>query len=209
MKKFKTYGNETLHDVTVSRKIDGVRAHNTEQGILSRKDKPLYNIEMNCDVAEIFVKSWEDTVSLVRTRSEMPFDPSYVYELLPNLDSRLYLGTYEVLSPSMVSDLFDKVVEEGYEGLVLETTKWLYKVKSVENYDVPILGIVEGTGKYKGKLGAFVTERGKVGTGFSDEEREKFFTPTIIGETIEVKAMGLTPDGKFRHPRYHRMRFDK
>ena len=50
---------------------------------------------------------------------------------------------------------------------------------------------------------------GDIGTGFTDQEREQFTEEFIINKTIEVSCMMLTPDGKFRHPRYERLREDK
>lgn len=108
----------------------------------------------------------------------------------------------------------------GYEGLVLrQGDKWL-KVKPEETHDVLITGAVEGIGKHKGRLGALQTSKGAVGTGFTDLERESlwlwFLTGhsgdvpcNLEGQTIEVSCMHFTPDGKFRHPRFIRMRPDK
>jgi ATP-dependent DNA ligase len=49
---------------------------------------------------------------------------------------------------------------------------------------------------------------GKVGTGFSDAMRKEDWN-SRIGEFIEVECMQLTPDGKFRHPRFLKRRWDK
>ena len=69
--------------------------------------------------------------------------------------------------------------------------------------------MVEGTGKYVGMLGAFVTPMGRVGTGLTDAQRVEFFGDHMIGQTIEVEAMEVTGDGKLRHARFLRHRFDK
>ena len=47
--------------------------------------------------------------------------------------------------------------------------------------------------------------------GFSDEEREDIWAnQEKYGDAIiEVGAMSLTKDGKFRMPRFHRFRWDK
>jgi len=52
---------------------------------------------------------------------------------------------------------------------------------------------------------------GKVGVGFSDVERETWWTPVFRrpGIIIEVECMELTPAGRFRHPRFIRIREDK
>jgi len=48
---------------------------------------------------------------------------------------------------------------------------------------------------------------GNVGTGLTDDQRRQFWAKPPL--TIEVECMELTPDGKFRHPRFKRERFDK
>lgn len=206
--KFKTYKGEVLHNVEVSLKIDGIRAHKTANGIVSRANKPLYNISLDCDVAEVFLGSWEETVSAVRTHKGSPVKNEFIYSLIP-LDPRLYLGTFEVLSPEDVTALFQDAISKGYEGIVLKSNGTYFKVKPEETYDIKVLGVIGGKGRNSGRLGALVTEMGNVGTGFTDEQRKIMFNKNIIGSTIEVSCMGLTPSGKFRHPRFIRERFDK
>ena len=82
---------------------------------------------------------------------------------------------------------------------------WL-KVKSSDTFDVQVTDVVPGRGKHTGRMGALMTERGKVGTGFTDAQRSEVWQ---AGEIIEVECMSLTPSGKFRHPRFVRRRFDK
>ncbi len=206
--KFRIYKGETLQDVSVSYKIDGVRAHNINGKILSRANKPLYNINMPYSVAEIFTGSWEDTVSRVRTQKGTLLETENIYCLDP-IDQRLNLGTFSSLNKVDIKTMFAKARSQGYEGLVLRTTKYWYKVKEVETYDELVTGILEGAGKYVGMLGAFITNKGNVGTGLTDQQRKDYYTKDSIGKIIEVKVMGLTPQGKFRHPRFIRERFDK
>ena len=99
--------------------------------------------------------------------------------------------------------------ELGYEGLVIFTDKYMYKVKPEETFDVVVTGVIPGAGKHLGRMGALTTEMGDVGTGFTDIEREQFTEEFIVNQTIEVSCMMLTPDGKFRHARFCRLREDK
>lgn len=108
----------------------------------------------------------------------------------------------------------------GYEGAIVKlldsaylpgrSKSWL-KLKGEETEDILITDVFEGEGKYQGMLGGFVTSKGKVGGGFTDEQRKTFWdlSKTLIGRTIEVEYHELTPDGKFRHPRFVRFRGDK
>lgn len=202
--KFKTYSGEMLHDVVVSLKIDGVRAHRVGDRVLSRSGKPLYNIPALYDVCEVFTGSWESTISATRTRNGPLIDTKFLYSLEP-LDTRLYIGIFSVLTKEVVDSLMKTALELGYEGLVLQEGNVRYKVKPIETYDVEVIDIIPGKGKHTGKMGALITSMGNVGTGFTDLQRVLDYQ----GKIIEVAAMSLTPQGKFRHPRFIRIREDK
>ncbi len=209
--KYKTWGKEDLiGDWEFSYKIDGVRCHNTTNGHRSRSDKPLYNIpNFEGSVAEIFCGDFKTTIEKTRTSSkEMLILPEEVYTLVP-LDSRLYIGQYTNPTKEFIEDKMAGAIHLGYEGLVLKKDTVRLKVKPKENYDVTITDIFEGKGKYKNKLGGFVTQMGNVGSGFSDKEREELFKTSLIGTIVEVSCMQLTADGKFRHPVFVRLRPDK
>lgn len=194
----------------VSIKIDGVRCFFTDDGPRSRAGKPLYNIPTNHSLTdvEVFTGTWESTVSAVRTKNGNEIDVSYLYSLNP-IDDRLLIGEYPHLCADDIKKMFSEVLSKGHEGLIIRTDRSIYKVKSKENYDTKITGVKEGKGKFKGMLGYLETPLGNVGTGFTNKERVDMYSDHLIGETIEVEAMGLTPSGKFRHPRFVRLRFDK
>jgi DNA ligase-1 len=114
----------------------------------------------------------------------------------------------------LIEETLTNALAKGDEGLVLQQGDVRLKVKPKQSYDVPVTGIIMGKGKHAGRMGAVITPMGKVGTGFSDEQRKEFaalYGPTsgYPFPTIEVDAMGLTPAGKFRHPRFVRVRWDK
>lgn len=88
--------------------------------------------------------------------------------------------------------ILDKVVSLNQEGLMLnyldkyyeyKRSKSILKVKKFSDCDVRVLDIIEGTGKNVGKLGSITIQfehEGElytcnVGSGFSDEERVKYF----------------------------------
>lgn len=188
-------------------KLDGVRVLKGDDGYISRANKPLYNLDhLTITDAEVFAGNWEGSITAVRTQQGTPVPEEWVYSLEP-LDSRLIIK--ELIDPSAeeIHELLNKVVSEGNEGLVLrQGDKWI-KVKQEETFDVKVTGKQVGTGKYTGMLGALLTEKGKVGTGFTDEQRK--VNDIDVGDTIEVRSMSLTPSGKFRHPRFIRHRTDK
>jgi DNA ligase-1 len=210
--KFKLWEKEDLKGSwEISIKIDGVRCHKIDGQYISRKNKPLYNIpDLDFEVAEIFCGSFKTTIENVRTfTKEKTILSEHVYTLSPEIDDRLLIGEYINPSKEFITSLFNKYHNLGHEGLILRQGDKRLKVKNEETYDVKILNIFEGKGRLAGKLGGFITEMGNVGTGLNDEERVLYFNKDIIGETLEVECMQLTPDGKFRHPRFVRIRYDK
>lgn len=202
-------GKDLQGDYQVTAKIDGVRALVKDGNAVSRAGKPLYGLSSFPDGDyEIFDKDWATSVSLVRTRTAHDVALTYGYSLDP-LDPRLDLGSVRDPTAAYIKQALKQAQTTGYEGLVLRSldgsNTWI-KVKSSDTYDVQITFIKPGLGKHSGKMGALGTSMGQVGTGFTDAERSQEW---ILGTVIEVECMGLTPDGKFRHPRFKRIRWDK
>lgn len=119
-------------------------------------------------------------------------------------------------------------IDNGYEGAILKlptmifenkTSKDQLKIKQVLDCDLRCVGFEEGTGKYEGKIGALFLEsscsqlRVKVGTGFTDEDREKPFS-YYENQVIEVKYNEkISSKGKDTYslflPVFVEVRFDK
>lgn len=232
-------GKDLKGDWQVTLKIDGVRALWSSEGWLSRAGKRLYNIpppgallhggKADC---EVYLGNFKDTIRAVRTMTLKPDTPRitqhHLYSLDP-LDDRLnglpYRSSPDVITDPKAATILEALASAnrlGYEGLVLRQGETWLKVKPEETVDVLITGAIEGIGKHSGRLGALLTAKGKVGTGFSDKEREDLWArhtdfrlpggllpEPVIGCTIEVSCMQFTPDGMFRHPRFVRMRPDK
>lgn len=209
-------------------KIDGVRAFWVGDGWVSRNGKPLYNMPrvLNAQLEsgegfEVYCfapgrsskENYKATIERVRAKNKLrPIAADDLYSLSP-LDVRLRRFAYLDPTKERIEYELQRALADGYEGLVLrQGDKWL-KVKPIETYDVKVTGIIEGTGKHKGRMGALMTDMGKVGTGFSDFERiqwwEAEYPEAVAGALIEVECMQLTPAGKFRHPRFVRIRYDK
>lgn len=210
--KFHSWRGQSLSGPwVVSRKIDGVCVIVTESGeVVSRANKPLYNIpRLAPGIYECFTGSWESTISAVRTMVAAQISQQDFFSLAP-VDDRLYLQTLESPTSGEIEALLTAVIRSGDEGLVLCQGDTYLRAKKQETYDVSVIGIIEGKGKHYGRLGALITPMGNVGTGFSDAQRDELIN-LVEGEplTIEVACMGLTPSGKFRHPRFVRIRPDK
>jgi DNA ligase-1 len=118
-------------------------------------------------------------------------------------------------------------IDNGYEGIMIKdidakyeckrSVSWL-KQKPFIEVRLTVLETEEGTGRNEGKMGALVcegTEDGKlikvnVGSGFSDQDRDDFWSCRVDGQVVEVRADAVTQnqDGTYslRFPRFLRFR---
>lgn len=111
----------------------------------------------------------------------------------------------------------------GYDGFIMRNlnggwtvgsgkTGEILKIKRKLSFDLQVIGWEPGKGKHAGKLGAIIVSfRGKelrVGTGFSDHERENYET-LLKGQIAEIEAMDYSSDGLLREPRFKGIRHDK
>ena len=116
----------------------------------------------------------------------------------------LYHGTDQ----SKIEELLEQMVREDKEGLMINTDvpyrrtrhKGILKVKRFYTMDLPIIRCEEGTGRLSGTLGAFVLKykenEVKVGSGFTDEQREQFWNNRndMEGLLCEVKYKEISQD---------------
>lgn len=131
-------------------------------------------------------------------------------------------------TPEGAEEINRMVTSEGEEGIVIKDGNSLYefkrsnswcKVKTFMDTDLRVVALEVGKGKYKNKLGAALVRRfhkgkyvtSKVGSGFTDEEREEYWRDTskIVGKLIEIQYQGVTRDGRLRFPTFLRIREDK
>lgn len=155
--------------------------------------------------------------------------------------------------PKLIYSITEKLFELGHEGLMLRNPhtpyEWkrsdaLMKVKVFREADFRVFNIkghdmsflaetyIEGTGKYKGMLGAikiegeaeivegsgqFVKVKNNVGSGFSDEMRQWIWDnrKNLLGKLIEIKFVNLTDkpddDGFYalRFPTFNKFKLDR
>lgn len=169
-----------------------------------------------------FIKNYDPTPYKERwdeLRTLVNYQPHFLYQLIE---------CKEVATIDEATEHFEWAIIMGEEGTMLKNmdhpwedkrSKHLIKMKSELEIDLEVVEWQEGTGKYKGMMGALICEnsdktiRVSVGSGFTDKER-KTIGPEIIGkivslrynERISSKTNG--PDSLFL-PRYLEERTDK
>lgn len=136
------------------------------------------------------------------------------------------LGVFR-LNDEKLTLLFEKVIEEGNEGLMLNNASGLYqckrtkdilKVKSENEIDLRCIDVLEGQGKFENSTGSLAVEYKnnivKV-PSMKDELRDYFWNNKneIIGKIITVRYCEETQnkDGQYslRFPRFVAIREDK
>ena len=158
-----------------------------------------------------------------------------VFDMMPNVtrvNSQIVVDLNTEEGKQTMHDYANEMVAAGFEGIMIKdmeapyeckrNTFWM-KWKPVITVDLPVVGIEEGTGRNKNRLGALVcsgNDHGKditvnVGSGFSDTERDLFWNQKadVIGRTVEILCDVITQnqDGSYslRFPRFVRFRDDK
>jgi DNA ligase 1 len=120
------------------------------------------------------------------------------------LDERTDTVPYQKVQSSTVNEHFKEYTERGFEGAILKNTQsryepgkrtgqWL-KIKKEETVDVNIIGATKSEAL---AFGALIMERkgkffGKVGTGFSDQERRDILK--ILEHNKNPLHMPLPPE---------------
>ena len=117
------------------------------------------------------------------------------------------VNSWEVDSYEEAKTLFEGLLAEGQEGIILKDKNGIWEDKRAKHQikfkgelecDLEIIAVEEGTGKYAGKLGAVVCrsrpQDGKyltvnVGSGFNDAHRTDLWDirDQLVGKIVAVK----------------------
>ena len=165
-----------------------------------------------------------------KKKSKMVYSERRVY--LDTIENSQYQIVIQVLGIFKLNDekltlLFEKVIEQGNEGLMLNNANGLYqckrtkdilKVKSENEIDLRCVDVLEGQGKFENSTGSLAVEYKnnivKI-PSMKDELRDYFWNnkEQIIGKIITVKYCEETQnkDGQYslRFPRFVGLREDK
>lgn len=142
---------------------------------------------------------------------------------------RLIDCLYQGEDYGQIPNLLNEAISKGEEGIMVNIDSELYytkrhkgilKVKAMMSDDLLCVGVFEGDGKYRGKLGGIqVDYKGSivgVGSGFSDADRELYYSnpELIVGKIVEIQYFETTTNQKsegesLRFPVFKGLRLDK
>lgn len=115
---------------------------------------------------------------------------------------------YQGKDQEQIENCLIEANRNGWEGIMInrneryqfKRTNAILKYKSFNTIDLECIGMIEGTGKYEGVMGALCCKFGdnivSVGTGFDDNMRKFIWErgSWIKGKIIEVKYKDITSD---------------
>lgn len=157
---------------------------------------------------------------------------------LRDLFSMNYFPAFEMSEGFHIRDeehaqhLAETYINAGEEGIIGRDPKgiWiagkknadLWKIKQELSYDLEVVDVLEGDGKYKGTTGKIVCKFRKFGkksgeacfvtcSGMTDPQRHEWWSnpDRIVGKIVKVDAMTFTEYGVLREPRFKEIREDK
>lgn len=152
-------------------------------------------------------------------------EQSTILKIMPGLDVDLSTAS----GNDIMTQFAKSAIDNGFEGIMIKSVDAPYECRRSDfwmkwkpNIEVTleIINVEEGTGKNKGRLGAFVcsgTDDGRdirvnVGSGFTDDQRSEFWASRndLPGSLVEVRADAVTQnqDGTYslRFPRFKTFR---
>ncbi len=156
-----------------------------------------------------------------------PFEErrQYLERLIAKADCQYlrHVPSLEVQSKSHLDAAVAEIVRRGGEGVMIvrpgshytpSRTASILKVKKFADDEATVVEHVPGKGRHRGRMGALLVEdsegrRFKVGTGFSDAERDAAAELYPPGTLITFQFFERTPTGKPREPRFMRVRAEE
>lgn len=186
-----------------------VRDTKQQRPLLQAACHTLLNLD---DFNTPFIESWRDLASRIKS--------GVVDRAIATL-----VMQQEVHSLEEAQRFADIVIQHRGEGAVLRNPYAPYqpgkrnaaiiKIKRGVSFDLKVIGVYEGKGKYSGNLGGLVCQWKDGQTieisGMTDAQRSEWWTDPslIVGRIVQVDAMCESSKGKLREPRFKGIRHDK
>jgi ATP-dependent DNA ligase len=153
----------------------------------------IFDIFYQCNKETIEYITFDKRVNLLNSLQEILSSK--------NIDNLEVVENKKVNTFETIEEEFAIKCRDGYEGIIVKAYNHVHKFgKRVNNSikykkhntaDLLCIGIEEGEGKYKGKLGALVltdssNTKVRVGSGLSDTHRNIFSEDYWVGKVIEI-----------------------
>lgn len=152
----------------------------------------------------------------------------FIFNCLDNLKYIHLVDAELVHSYSALMRMAEDIWSRGGEGVVYrdffagymagKRNSTMVKVKKAVSFDLKVIAVKEGTGKYEGSTGYLICQdrkgkKVKVGSGLTDEQRRTWWSPwgydEIVGKIVQIDAMKVSSKGVLREPRFKGIRYDK
>lgn len=156
---------------------------------------------------------------------------TYLYSMFHKLHSPQHIRLVEqrhITDEKALLRMAQAIWDAGGEGVVArpefagyypgKRNQYMVKLKQGVSFDLKVVGVEEGTGKYQGSTGKLICQDRngkniKVGSGLTDEQRETWWSPygydEIVGRIVQIDAMAVSKNGVLREPRFKGIRTDK
>ena len=173
-------------------------------GILNKAVKGTINKE---EANRVVCTLWDAIPykDFVNLKSDMPYSERWddlQGSEINKSEKIMLVGSQVVNSIEEAQVIFQHYLANGHEGSILKSfdLKWAdtrskdqIKLKAELDCTLKVIGWQEGSGKNAGRLGALTVEsadglvKTDVGTGLTDEERNKYTREAIIGKFVDIK----------------------
>lgn len=132
------------------------------------------------------------------------------YSLIPTNFDNIFIARQD----KDMTKLSELCTKNNWEGLMyrngdspyeFKRTKNLLKIKKMEDIELKLIDMQEGTGRHSGRLGAFIVEYEggtvNIGSGFTDEQRQEYWNnrDKYIGEYVKTQYFEKTINQDGQH----------
>ena len=146
---------------------------------------------------------FKDEYTKILAMFQKPDGYTPCYSLIPTVCPNVFIARQDEDD----SKLMPLCIQNNWEGLMVRNadspyeykrTTNLLKIKEMHDMELQLVDMEEGTGKHEGRLGAFWVDyngyRVQVGSGFTDEQRERYWDNKndYIGKMVKVQYFEKT-----------------
>ncbi|CAL9964397.1 putative DNA ligase (ATP) [Vibrio phage 6E35.1a] len=192
--------------------LDAVEDRSTGNGIVNKASKGTISL---AEQADIVFQVWdiipEDVYFGVSDELNMPYRlrKQVLADRAMGVEGIEPIPWDTVHTKEEASAIYNRYVAMDLEGIILKNpealwenkrSKSLVKYKEVHDGDLEVIEVIEGDKKNKGKMGALLLRSAcgrlitKVGSGFSDKQREDIWErrDEVIGMIVEINYNAIT-----------------